>query len=86
MVTFAAIFVMLVAGFGLALALPAEGDATARLWFGLPKRAAIVLYGIGVLPLFALPLAYAFTFEGLTLRESDIERVRAARLDREEER
>jgi hypothetical protein len=71
------ILALLIAGFGAALVLPADA-AGATLWFGLPRRAAIVLYGIGVLPLFALPLVYAFTFDRLTLTPEDIERVRAA--------
>jgi O-antigen/teichoic acid export membrane protein len=65
-------------GFLLALALPAEGPDTA-LWLGLPPRAAVILYGVGLLPLFILPLAYALTFEALTLSEADLARVRAAR-------
>jgi hypothetical protein len=45
-------------GFGAALLLPAE-TATGPLWLGLPRRAAMVLLGIGLLPLFVLPFAYA---------------------------
>jgi hypothetical protein len=45
---------------------------------GLPRRAAIVLYGIGLLPLFVLPVAYALTFDEMTLSEEDLERVRRA--------
>ena len=79
----ATVYVLLLAGFGLALTLSPETAADARLWLGLPRRAAIVLYGIGVLPLFVLPLAYALTFESMTLREEDMARVAAARRDRE---
>jgi hypothetical protein len=73
---FVVVFVMIAGAFALALGLPPErlGDA---LWGGLPRRAAILLYGIGLLPLFVLPLAYAFTFEEQTLSEADLERVRA---------
>ena len=73
----AVVFVLIAGAFALALALPAErlGDA---LWGGLPRRAAILLYGIGLLPLFVLPVAYAATFEEQTLSEADLERVRAA--------
>jgi hypothetical protein len=78
---FALMFVVLVAGFGAALLMPADGPG-ATLWFGLPPRAAVVLYGIGVLPLFVLPLAYALTFESLTLSEADLERVRRAKAER----
>jgi hypothetical protein len=70
-------FVLIAGAFALALALPPEmaGDA---LWLGLPRRAAVLLYGIGLLPLFVLPLAYAWSFETHTLSEADLERVRAA--------
>jgi len=75
-------FVILVGGFGLALALPGgEGPAT-RLWLGLPPRAAIILYGIGILPVLVLPLAYALSFRRMTLDAADIERVRAAAAER----
>lgn len=77
------IYMLLLVGFGTALTLPPETTADARLWFGLPRRAAIVLYGIGVLPLFLLPIAYALTFESMTLREEDMARVAAARRARE---
>ena len=76
------IYGLLLAGFGLALGLDAE-TVSDPLWLGLPRRAAIVVYGIGVLPLFLLPLAYALTFESLTLREEDMKRIAAARQARE---
>ena len=76
------IYAVLLVGFGLALGLSPEPDATG-LWLGLPRRAAIVIYGIGVLPLFLLPLAYALTFESMTLREEDLARIAAAKRDRE---
>jgi|SRR5687768_8253386 len=72
----AATFAILVLCFGLALLLPRDG---AGLWAGLPRRAALVLYGIGVLPALFLPLAYALTFRERTLDAGDIERIRAAR-------
>ncbi len=77
-VPFAAIFTVLIVGFSAALVLPAE-SATSPLWFGLPRRAAVILYGVGVLPLFVLPIAYAVTFESLTLSNEDLERVRAVK-------
>lgn len=80
-VPFAAMFVVLLVGFGAALMMPPE-SAASPLWFGLPRRAAVILYGIGVLPLFVLPIAYALTFESLTLTEADLERVRAAKAQR----
>jgi hypothetical protein len=43
---------------------------------GLPARAAIVIYGVGLLPIVVLPIAYALTFETQTLSAEDVERVR----------
>lgn len=76
-------FVVLVGGFGLALALPGTEGPAARLVGGLPLRTALVVYGVGLLPALVLPLAYAFTFEKLTLDGTDLERIRAARRARE---
>lgn len=73
---FAAVFVLLAAGFVTVLALPEAGPG--ELWLGLPPRAAVVLYGIGFLPFLVVPLAYALTFDQLTLDEDDWERIRAA--------
>lgn len=67
---------ILIGCFGLALSLPPE-SAGETLWLGLPRRAALVLYGVGLLPAAILPLAYARTFEALTLRPADLERIRA---------
>jgi len=66
----------LATGFGLALALPANESESTRLVLGLPLRAAIILYGIGLMPIVVLPVAYALTFETQTLNAADIERVR----------
>ncbi|HEX6250470.1 MAG TPA: hypothetical protein VFZ56_03450 [Gemmatimonadaceae bacterium] len=68
-------FVLIAGGFALALALPGAGEP---LVLGLPRRAAIVLYGIGLLPLLVLPVAYAVTFDEMTLSEEDLDRVRRA--------
>jgi hypothetical protein len=75
-IPFAFVILMLVIGFGAALALPATEGPLSRLWLGLPARAAIVIYGIGLLPIFVLPVAYALTFETQTLSAEDVERVR----------
>jgi len=73
---FAFVFVVLTAGFCLALWLPANEGPTSVLWLGLPARAAIVIYGIGLLPIVVLPVAYALTFDTQTLSQSDIDRVK----------
>jgi hypothetical protein len=75
-IPFAFVIIMLVSGFGAALALPSTEGPVSRLWLGLPARAAIVIYGIGLLPVFVLPIAYALTFETQTLTAEDVERVR----------
>jgi hypothetical protein len=66
--------VLLAAGFGFALGLPGNEDVNSRLFLGLPLRAAIVVYGIGLLPTVILPIAYALTFESQTLSREDVER------------
>jgi hypothetical protein len=68
---------VLVIGFTAALALPASEGPLSKLWLGLPGRAAVVIYGIGLLPIVVLPVAYALTFETQTLSAEDVERVRA---------
>jgi hypothetical protein len=80
-VPFATMFVVLLVGFGAALVMPAEA-AGSPLWLGLPRRAAVILYGIGVLPLFVLPFAYALTFDSQTLSEADLERIRKVKSER----
>lgn len=69
---------VLTAGFALALGLPADEAAGVPLYLGLPLRAAVVLYGIGLLPIVVLPIAYALTFDAQTLDPEDLERVRRA--------
>lgn len=76
-IPFAFVALVLVIGFGAALALPATEGPLSTLWLGLPARAAIVIYGVGLLPIVVLPLAYALTFETQTLSAEDVERVRA---------
>lgn len=75
---FALVFLVLAGGFGAVLALPATDPQDPTLWLGLPPRAAVVMYGIGLLPLFFLPLSYALTFDEMTLSEADLARVRDA--------
>ena len=73
---FAFVVAVLAIGFCAALALPATESPLSRLWLGLPARAAIVIYGIGLLPIIVLPVAYALTFETQTLNAEDMARVR----------
>jgi hypothetical protein len=73
---FAFVVAVLAIGFCAALALPATESPLSRLWLGLPARAAIVIYGIGLLPIIILPVAYALTFETQTLNANDVARVR----------
>lgn len=71
-------FLILAAGFGAALYLsPIDPAAPPTLWLGLPPGASVILYGIGVLPLLVVPIAYALTFEEATLNEADLAEVRA---------
>lgn len=75
---FVAVLLILLGAFAAALLLPAAGEP---LLLGLPRRAAIVLYGVGVLPALILPIAYALTFDDVTLTEEDVARVREAAAD-----
>jgi hypothetical protein len=75
---FAGVFLVLVVGFGVALALPPADPADPTLWLGLPPRAAVIMYGVGLLPFLAVPISYALTFDRNTLREEDWARVREA--------
>jgi hypothetical protein len=72
------VFALVVGGFAAALLLPPDTTPDAALWLGLPRRAAVVLYGIGLLPLLIMPFAYALTFEDLTLSAEDLDRIRHA--------
>lgn len=73
---FGAAFVLIAGGFSLALVLtPPEGGEP--IWFGLPRRAAILIYGVGLLPVFLLPVAYAMTFDRVTLSDADLAAFRA---------
>ena len=67
-----ALLLLLIAAFTLALLLPTNEPLIA----GVPRRAALVLYGVGLMPFLFLPLAYALTFRDMTLRDEDIDRIR----------
>src|ERR1700694_3288857 len=76
-VPFLFVVAVLAIGFCAAPALPATESPLSKLWLGLPARAAVVIYGIGLLPIVVLPVAYALTFETQILSADDVERVRA---------
>lgn len=73
---FAFVVAVLAIGFCAALAIPATEGPLSKLWLGLPAGAAIVIYGIGLLPIIVLPVAYALTFEAQTLNADNVARVR----------
>jgi hypothetical protein len=75
-------FVVVSGAFGAALWMPPAEGANARLLFGLPLRTAIVLYGVGIVPLLFLPIVYAVSFDADTLNDEDLERVRRAAAER----
>ncbi|MEJ2540229.1 MAG: hypothetical protein P8188_09690 [Gemmatimonadota bacterium] len=74
------VFIVLVVGGGLValILLPPVDPADPTLIVGLPPRAALLMYGVGLLPTLVVPVAYALTFDRLTLSSADLERVRAA--------
>lgn len=71
-------FVLLVVGGGLGalLVLPPADPADPTLILGLPPRAALLVYGVGLLPVLVVPFAYALTFERLSPDEDELERIR----------
>ncbi|HET9133500.1 MAG TPA: hypothetical protein VFN90_04290 [Gemmatimonadales bacterium] len=69
------ILVVLLVGFGAALLLP--GGATEPLWLGLPRRAAILLLGIGIFPVLLVPTAYALDFDATDLDDAGLAALRA---------
>jgi hypothetical protein len=83
-IPFIFLVVTLAVGFGAALFLPPSESADSTLWLGLPARAAIVIYGIGLFPIILLPVAYALTFDSQTLTAEDLEQVRVLARETEE--
>lgn len=78
-IPFVIVTLLLVGGFAVMLGLPDDLGSNEPLLLGLPRRAAVVLYFIGLLPTLILPVAYALTFAEQTLRPEDLARVLAAR-------
>ena len=69
------LFVVITAGFGVPLLLPAE-VADSPLILGLPLRAAIEIYGVGLLPIVVLPLMFARYFRSAGLDEKALAELR----------
>ncbi len=70
------LFVVIAVGFGAPLLLPVE-TATSPLFLGLPIRAAIEIYGVGLLPIVVLPVLYAIEFRSEGLDEASLAALRA---------
>jgi hypothetical protein len=70
------LFAVIAVGFGAPLLLPVE-TAASTLFLGLPIRAAIEIYGVGLLPIIVLPVLYAFEFKGDGLDEASLAALRA---------
>lgn len=83
---FTLVLLLVGGGFAALLALPPTDPGDPTLWLGLPPRAAVLLYGVGILPFFIVPVAYAWTFDALTLSEADMDRVRSAARGWQDER
>lgn len=58
--------VLLVVVFGAALALPAPAGGEAII-AGLPRRLALIIYGVGLAPFALLPIAFARDFDARSL-------------------
>lgn len=58
------------------LALPADEGAGGALLLGLPRRTAMVLCGVGAVPMLLLPLAYALAFDRDVLSEEEMRQLR----------
>lgn len=69
------LFAVIAIGFGAPLLLPVE-TATSPLFLGLPIRAAIEIYGVGLLPIMVLPVLYAIEFRSEGLGEESLAALR----------
>ena len=69
------LFGVIAAGFGAPLWLPIE-TAASPLVLGLPLRAAIEIYGVGLVPIVVLPLLFAFEFRSDGLDEASLAALR----------
>lgn len=71
--------IVLLAAVGAALLVTEPEHAASPLWLGFPRRAAIVLVGVGVAPMIVLPALFAWTFDASALAPDRIEAIRALR-------
>lgn len=74
-----ALFAVLVGGLGGSLLLgpPGEGGADSGLFLGLPPASALVVYGLGLVPVLLVPLAYALTFHRSSVSEREWRKLKA---------
>jgi hypothetical protein len=77
MIAATAIFlvVVVIAGFSLPLVLAPE-SSTGALLLGLPVRAAIEIYGVGLLPIVVLPFVFAREFNTADLDQASLAALR----------
>jgi hypothetical protein len=69
------LFAVLLLGFGLPMVLSPE-SAAGPLFLGLPIRAAIEVYGVGLLPACFLPFVFAAEFRDEGLDQGSLDRLR----------
>lgn len=74
-IAFGLTFILVAGGLAVLLLLP-DPEPGSRLTLGLPVGAAVLVYGVGILPLLVIPLAYAWTFNELGFRPGELEAVR----------
>lgn len=70
-VVFVMVCVVVTGTFWWVLALPPHEGAGGALWLGLPRRTAMVLYGVGAVPMVLLPIAYTLAFDRSILPDDD---------------
>ncbi len=68
------LFLLLLLGFGVPMVLAPE-TSDGPLLLGLPLRAAIEIYGVGLLPALALPLVFAFEFRDQGLDQASLDQL-----------
>lgn len=76
-VVFLGLFLLLIVCVGFGLPVLLSPDAIdAPLVLGLPLRVAIEVYGVGILPIFVLPVAYAIEFRSDDLDPAALDALR----------